>query len=362
MMHSILVSSAARRGRALPPLKRSKFAASGSTSPLAEDLDLDLIHSGPASRSTLARSRPRLPNSFPSKYLSPQDRSFVTRSTATPVPGRKVSSATVSDTAHGRAQGVAIDTRQYSHSSVAMFAEEDEIMDRQSVPVPKYLNDTYWWAYVHPKAVQFFERQWLVNAILWGNFSRLRDWALQELSTPAGQLRGSTLQVACVYGDLTPKMAQRLEPSAVLTVVDVVQAQLDNLQKKLASDRKSSIGDVRLLQRDASNLDGVESASYDQVLLFFLLHEMPDETRRKTLAEAVRVVKPGGKIVLVDYHRPHALNPLRMIMYPVLAILEPFAMDIWKNQVSSWLPESGRKNVSKEICFGGLYQKLVVQL
>ena len=32
------------------------------------------------------------------------------------------------------------------------------------LPVPHYLEQAYWWAYVHPKAVHVFERDWLVNA------------------------------------------------------------------------------------------------------------------------------------------------------------------------------------------------------
>jgi hypothetical protein len=38
--------------------------------------------------------------------------------------------------------------------------------------VPQYLQAHYWWAYVHPRAVHVFERQWLVNLILWGNYKR----------------------------------------------------------------------------------------------------------------------------------------------------------------------------------------------
>src|SRR4029450_13129871 len=40
--------------------------------------------------------------------------------------------------------------------------------------VPRYLQQVYWWAYVHPNAVHVFEREWLVNAILFGNYGRLR--------------------------------------------------------------------------------------------------------------------------------------------------------------------------------------------
>ena len=89
--------------------------------------------------------------------------------------------------------------------------------------VPGYLADTYWWAYVHPGAVRVFERQWLVNLILWGNFARLRDSALDALGEA---LDGKTLQVACVYGDLTQRLAERIAPGGALDVVDVLPVQL----------------------------------------------------------------------------------------------------------------------------------------
>jgi hypothetical protein len=72
--------------------------------------------------------------------------------------------------------------------------------------IPRYLQTHYWWAYVHPLSVRRFERQWLVNLILWGNYARLCDAALTELGET---LPGRTLQVACVYGDLTNRVGQR---------------------------------------------------------------------------------------------------------------------------------------------------------
>src|SRR6185369_6349564 len=137
----------------------------------------------------------------------------------------------------------------------------------QAAGIPQYLHETYWWAYVHPKAVQVFERQWLVNLILWGNFAKLRDAALDALGTP---LHGRTLQVACVYGDFTPRLAERAAAHGSLDVVDVLPIQLANLERKL-----DAAGAVTLLQRDASDL-GFDDASYERVVLFFLLHEMPE--------------------------------------------------------------------------------------
>jgi len=57
-------------------------------------------------------------------------------------------------------------------------AEQKALEPLRPHAVPSYLQETYWWAYIHPNAVSFFERQWPVNLILWGNFARLRDAAL----------------------------------------------------------------------------------------------------------------------------------------------------------------------------------------
>lgn len=222
----------------------------------------------------------------------------------------------------------------------------------RALTIPAYLEQTYWWAYVHPRAVYFFEHQWLVNLILWGNSERLCDAALAELDAGA---TGRTLQVACVYGDFSMKLAQRVARGGTLDVVDILPIQLHNLRRKLP--RTAS---VTLIQRDSSAL-GFPAATYDQAVLYFLLHEMPLDVRRETLREAVRVVKPGGKIVIVDYHNPDRLHPLRYLFRPLLDRLEPFALDLWRHEIAQWLPVCIRpEQIRKETYYGGLYQKLSI--
>lgn len=219
------------------------------------------------------------------------------------------------------------------------------------IAVPRYLNQIYWWAYVHPNAVKLFERQWLVNLILWGNFGRLRDAALDALGE---RLEGRTLQIACVYGDLTNRLRARLTPGGGLDVVDILRVQLDNLARKVPGDPR-----LGLIQGDSSALD-VQDASYDRALLFFLLHEQPEEVRRRTVAEALRVVKPGGRLVIVDYHRPSISNPLYLPMVAILKTLEPFAMDLWRHEIAEWFPAGSTAQVTKQTMFRGLYQLLTV--
>lgn len=229
--------------------------------------------------------------------------------------------------------------------------DESAFFTRGVVGVPAYLAKTYWWAYVHPRAVRVFERQWLVNLILWGNFGRLRDAALAALGE---RLEGRTLQVACVYGDLTPRLAARVAPGGALDVLDVLPVQLDNLARKLPAGAPAT-----LLHGDATAIPAPDG-SYDRVLVFFLLHEQPAEVRAATLAEALRVLKPGGRLVIVDYHRPRALHPLRGFMHALLARLEPYALDLWRNDIAAWLPPGTIVRRDKRRYFGELYQLLEV--
>jgi ubiquinone/menaquinone biosynthesis C-methylase UbiE len=221
-----------------------------------------------------------------------------------------------------------------------------------NIKVPHYLIAHYWWAYVHPKAVWFFERQWLVNLILWGNYARLRNAAMAELGDV---LSGTTLQVACAYGDLTDQLITRVPAGeGRLDIVDVLPVQLENLRSKLPSGAPA-----RLLTMDSADLE-IAQGSYDRALLFFLLHEQPSHHRERTLSEVFRVVRPGGKIVIVDYALPHWWHPLRYLWRPLLAVLEPFALDLWRHDIARWLPAAARGEWRKQSFFGGLYQKVVI--
>jgi ubiquinone/menaquinone biosynthesis C-methylase UbiE len=218
--------------------------------------------------------------------------------------------------------------------------------------IPDYLEERYWWAYLHPLGLRFFEQQWVINAILWGNYARLRDAALTEMGH---QISGRTLQTACVYGNLTPELASRHCVGAHLDVVDVAPIQLENLMRKLKS------GNVSLHCQDAAKLK-FDEGTFDQVLVFFLLHELPVAVRKRAISEVLRVLKPGGKLIFVDYHRPLVQHPLRYLMPLVFKALEPFALDLWKSEIHDWFPD-GRQpsSVDKDTYFGGLYQKVVIR-
>jgi len=228
--------------------------------------------------------------------------------------------------------------------------EENKL--QQPPEIPAYLEKVYWWAYVRPYAINFFDNEWIVNLILLGNMVKLRDWAHNELGL---SLEGRTVQIASVYGNFCVKLAERIAKGGWLDIVDVVPAQLANLRLKIPASAP-----VNLIQGISTNLK-FKNETYERAVIFFLLHEMPADFREKTLSEALRVLKPGGKLVIVDFHKPFVYNPIRYL-YPLLfKLLEPFALDIWKHEIKEWLPKDFTPaKITQETMLGGVYQKVVI--
>ena len=245
----------------------------------------------------------------------------------------------------------------YPYEVVDQSGQEAAVGAVSVVPpsIPDYLQDTYWWAYLHPKSLVFFEREWVVNLILWGNMHKLTRTVLDEMNL---QPNSSVLQVACVYGDFSNRLASHLgQTQSRLSVVDVAPIQIGNIEKKLAAHDNVSA------HHQDSTCMSFPNDNFDETVVFFLLHEQPEDARRKTVAEAIRVTKPGGRVIFVDYHGPKRSNPMRYVMKPILTLLEPFAMDLWREELPAFMPAGIKpEQLSSNFYFGGLYQKVVLKL
>src|SRR4029079_13961699 len=97
------------------------------------------------------------------------------------------------------------------------------------VQLPPYLVEHYDWAYLWPISVWFFDHQPIINAILFGNYRRIMENTLRMMDP---QTAGRTLQVAGVYGELTPTLMSRGIEG--FSLIDAAPIQLEAARKKLA--------------------------------------------------------------------------------------------------------------------------------
>ncbi len=217
-----------------------------------------------------------------------------------------------------------------------------------AVKVPAYLKDIYGWAYLNPRGMAIFDRPWLVSIILFGNYRHLQRVFLGELEPGL-----KVLQAACVYGDFSQNLASFLGPRGRLDVIDVAEIQVANCKRKL-----KPFPHARAFVADAAS---PPAATYDAVSSFFLLHEMPDDYKRAVVNALLSSVRPGGKVVFVDYHKPHSANPLKGLMSLVFDALEPYAKSLWRNEIAAFANTPERFEWHRQTYFGGLYQKVVAR-
>ena len=221
--------------------------------------------------------------------------------------------------------------------------------------VPEYLARYYWWAYLWRWGIWFFDHQRIINAILFGQYDKLLKKTLAQVETkPNAKL----LQLTCVYGKLTPSLLSSTGNEAHLC--DIATGQLQLARRKI-----QHIAHRCHLARMNAECLGYRNDAFDQVVVFFLLHEMPGEARHKTYAEIARVVRPGGLVLITEY----AATPQRHWLYRfapfrwLLTHLEPFLPGFWQEDVAAGLSDALKQNgkvlngePGVEHCFAGFYR------
>jgi SAM-dependent methyltransferase len=218
-----------------------------------------------------------------------------------------------------------------------------------AAPIPDYLRNVYTWAYLTPWLTGFLDRQVVVQAILWGNAQRLIDDVLAAVK-PGERI----FQPAAVYGSFSHQLAQRIGRDGRLDISDIAPLQVALTRQKLAG--------LPQVHVSCCNAVDPEPREFDAVACFFLLHEVPDDVKVQIVRAMLRLVRPGGKAIFIDYHRPHRWHPLKPVMQRVFAWLEPFALAMWSREIEDLAETSAAAfRWSKRTRFIGLYQTVTAE-
>jgi ubiquinone/menaquinone biosynthesis C-methylase UbiE len=138
-----------------------------------------------------------------------------------------------------------------------------------------------------PEMSQFDQR--FCRSAPWRWFARrvVVPWALQ-----GEQLSGDVLEIGSGSGAMAAELLERF-PDVRLTATDYGESMVES-----ARDRLREFGDrVEVKQADAAQLPFPDE-SFDAVLSFIMLHHVI--VWEKAIAEAVRVLRPGGRLVGYD--------------------------------------------------------------
>lgn len=152
------------------------------------------------------------------------------------------------------------------------------------------------------------------NAV--SSFGRDRAWRKQAVQLAGIKRSSHVLDLAAGTGDLAMAIASKGAPSTLL-VTDLVPEMLQMAKEKFASFAGPT--SVSFDLADAQALP-YAAESFDVVTVGFGVRNMPD--RGANFREVYRVLKPGGRYVVLEFSRP--MNSVfRQVYYSYLRTVIP---------------------------------------
>lgn len=127
-----------------------------------------------------------------------------------------------------------------------------------------------------------------------------RRRALKHIVPKDGQI--SVMDLACGTGDFSIAIARRMKENEVkghITGVDLSEGMLEVMRTKIASEGLENMVSAEL--GDGEQLH-FAAGSFDRVTIAFGIRNFED--REKGLREMLRVLKPGGRLVILELSVP----------------------------------------------------------
>ena len=133
-----------------------------------------------------------------------------------------------------------------------------------------------------------------------GQLGKLREVPLDLAALRPGE---RVLDVGCGTGDLALAAARRVGPHGPVVGIDAAPEMIEVAQRKAR----------RMGRRVQFRLEPVEAlsfpaGSFDVVLSSLMMHHLPGDLKQRALGEIRRVLRPGGRIVIIDI-QPTARSP-----------------------------------------------------
>ncbi len=162
----------------------------------------------------------------------------------------------------------------------------------------------------------------LVKLLTLGNEQKLREASADLARIQPGE---TVLDVGCGTGNLTIVAGQRAEASGRVYGIDPAPEMIEVARDKA---RKAGL-EVDFQVGVVEKIDFPDD-SIDVVLSSLMMHHLPGDLQQKALVEIYRVLKSGGRLLVVDFEPP--ANPIKR------ALLKPFLGNHMLHMDNSHLP------------------------
>ena len=182
----------------------------------------------------------------------------------------------------------------------------------------------------------------IMNDLMSGGIHRL--WKRHTISQSGVRAGQKVLDIAGGTGDLTAKFSRLVGQSGQVILADINDSMLKVGRDKLAN--LGVVGNVQYVQANAEELPFPDN-TFDCITIAFGLRNVTDKS--KALASMQRVLKPGGRLLVLEFSKPET-ECLSTIYDHYSFRLLPFMGKVIANDAESYryLAESIRMHPDQE--------------
>ncbi len=216
--------------------------------------------------------------------------------------------------------------------------------------LPAYISFIYGHIYNNAEKSMALDSMLSCNLRTLFQYKTLVNSAVREI-----KMNQSVLQLGIVAGNEIDEAAMAVGAYGQYDIIDVNPEQVKRATEKYWKVYQG----MKIFKQDAAKIK--LQPSYDVVLCFMLLSEVPSATKTKIINNALQMVKPGGKVVFVDWHNPLYYHPLRYLVRMYNRLYHPFVERLWDRDIETYVkPELKPQFIwRKSTYFGRMFQKLV---
>ena len=131
------------------------------------------------------------------------------------------------------------------------------------------------------------------------SFGIHRLWKRYTIDCSGVRTGMKVLDIAGGTGDLTEQFSRRVGPNGEVVLADINQAMLDVGRDKLRN--KGIVDNVEYVQANAEELPFADD-TFDIITIAFGLRNVTD--KQKALESMFRVLKPGGRLLVLEFSKP----------------------------------------------------------
>ena len=206
--------------------------------------------------------------------------------------------------------------------------------------------------YSNMRLIKLVDFQPIISAILLFQYHRLVSKIVSGLEQ--SNLRNKKVLItSCAFGNVIPRVVKAAVEAGAerVLIADIIHNELIHAKSKLGEFS----GKVDYIEDNATAMKQAE-ASVQANVIFFLLHELPHHLKGQALSEAGRMLAPGGKLYLAEFHRPE-LWVLRALSWTYFKVFEPLGLALWDtHDPLNCLEEMGGWTCERKTFFFGNFQ------